>query len=76
MMSKYLDEKQLNFLVSHMIELNVMTEEEYELVCSINGWNYRSVLDILYVRTGLRNLDQFLNEFGLEKEYERYMKRK
>lgn len=75
-MSKYLSDKQLNFLIEYMIEFGVMTQKEYELVCSINGWSYESVLDILYVRTSLRNLEQFLNEFGLEKEYKRYMKRK
>ena len=75
-MSRYLNDKQLEFLIEYMIEFGVMTQKEYELVCSINGWSYESVLDILYVRTSLRNLEQFLNEFGLEKEYKRYMKRK
>jgi hypothetical protein len=40
---------------STLTENNIATEEEISLVCSINGQNEESFLDILYSRCGLRS---------------------
>ena len=42
-----------------LIELNIATEEEISLVTSINGSSEDTYLDILFVRTGCRTLEQF-----------------
>lgn len=47
-----------------LIENNIATEEEISLVCSINGQNEESFLDILYSRCGLRSWDQLADEGG------------
>lgn len=41
-----------------LIELEIATQEELELVTSINGYNEDSLNDIIYVRTGYRNIEQ------------------
>lgn len=41
-----------------LIENNIATEEEISLVCSINGQNEESFLDIVYSRTGFRSWEQ------------------
>lgn len=41
-----------------LIENNIATEEEISLVCSINGQNEKSFLDIVYSRTGFRSWEQ------------------
>lgn len=41
-----------------LIELEIATQEELELVTSINGYNEESLNDIIYVRTGYRNIEQ------------------
>jgi hypothetical protein len=41
-----------------LIEMNIATEEEISLVTSINGNSEETYLDILFVRTGYRTLEQ------------------
>ena len=45
-----------------LIENNIATEDEISLVCSINGQNEESFLDIVYSRTGLRSWEQLEND--------------
>jgi hypothetical protein len=45
-----------------LIENNIATEEEISLVCSINGQNEESFLDIVYSRTGLRSWEQLKSD--------------
>ena len=40
-----------------LIELNIATENEIELVCCINGYTIDTLNDILYARTGYRDLE-------------------
>ena len=41
-----------------LIEMNIATEEEISLVTAINGNSEETYLDILFVRTGCRTLEQ------------------
>lgn len=52
-------------LENYLLDYCIATEEEIDLVCTINGQNLESLEDILYVRTGYRSLDQIP---GQEKE--------
>ena len=45
---------------NYLIEYEICTEDEMKLVTSINGYNEESVNDILYVRTGYRDIEQYL----------------
>ena len=45
-----------------IIELGIATEEELKLVTAINGYNSDTLNDIIYVRTGYRNIEQLLEE--------------
>ena len=40
-----------------LIELNIATEEEINLVCCINGYTINTLNDILYARTGYRDIE-------------------
>ena len=40
----------------------IASDSEIDLVGQINGWNEESMESILYVRTGYRTFDQFLEE--------------
>lgn len=45
------------------------TDDEIDLVTRINGYNEKSLEDILYIRTGYLNfdqIDQIKEEYGLE----------
>lgn len=45
-----------------LTEYGIATWEEIGLVTAINGNNEKAYLDILFVKTGYRNFDQFLDE--------------
>lgn len=48
-----------------IIEYGIATEKEVELVTAINGYNENTLNDVVYVRTGYRDIYQLF-----EKEYE------
>lgn len=43
-------------------EYGIATKEELELVTSINGYNENTLNDVVYVRTGYRNIEQLLED--------------
>lgn len=45
-----------------LVELGIATDEEIGLVTALNGRNEKVLNDILYVRTGYRNLEQMFEE--------------
>jgi len=48
-----------------LIESEIATEEELKLVTSINGMNEESLNDVIYVRTGTRDIEQLKEELGV-----------
>ena len=48
----------LNKIYDFLIEWNIATESEIQLVTKINGWNEDSFNDIIYVKTGYRDMKQ------------------
>ena len=48
----------LNKIYDFLIEWNIATESEIQLVTKINGWNEESFNDIIYVKTGYRDMKQ------------------
>ena len=47
-----------------IIEYGIATEEELSLVTAINGYNEDALNDVIYVRTGYRNIEQLLEDWG------------
>lgn len=45
-----------------IIEHGIATEEELELVTAINGFHDDALNDVIYVRTGYRNIKQLIEE--------------
>ena len=50
-----------------LTENNIATDDEIRLVTEINGLTLDAMTDILYVRTGYRNLEQMEGEWGWQK---------
>jgi hypothetical protein len=48
----------IDYVWNKIIELEIATEEELNLVTSINGYNIESLNDVIYVRTGYRDIEQ------------------
>ena len=53
---------ELETVIDRIIEFRIATEEEIDLVTRINGYNIDTINDIIYIRTGYRNIDQVLEE--------------
>lgn len=43
-------------------EYGIATWEELELITAINGYNEDALNDVIFVRTGYRNIEQLLEE--------------
>jgi hypothetical protein len=58
------DQNENNFegLYNIFIDYMIANQGEIDLVCAINGQNMQSLLDILYVKTGLRSIEQLLTD--------------
>ena len=42
-----------------IINYRIATDEELQLVTSINGYNIESLNDVIYCRTGYHDIEQF-----------------
>lgn len=58
-----------NYLINNL----GVDEEVISVVCAINGYNEQSLDDILYVKFGYRDLEQFL-EYEDKETYKKYYK--
>lgn len=45
-----------------LLQYDIATEDELKLVTTINGYNIEALEDILYARTGLRSIEQMIDE--------------
>ena len=57
-------DKTINEVWDLLIEHGVATQEELELVTCINGYNIDTLNDVIYARTGYRNIGQMQNEIA------------
>lgn len=55
---------QFDLLWDNLRDYMIATEEEMSLVCCINGESVETLEDILYVRTGYRDWQQFQESEG------------
>lgn len=55
-------------LWDYIVENNIATEEEVELVAQINGQSEETMESIIYARTGCRSYEQLLSEGCPEEE--------
>ena len=49
-----------------MVDYQIATDEEIELVTLINGLTIESLNDIIYARTGYHSWEQFVESEGIE----------
>lgn len=52
----------LDYIWNSIIEYGIATDEELQLVTCINGYSEESLNDVIYVRTGYHDIEQFLEE--------------
>lgn len=52
----------INEIWEYLIEQQIATEEELQLITDINGYNEQALNDVLYARTGYRDIEQIKEE--------------
>lgn len=62
---------ELDDIYNYFINYEIATEDEIDLVTAINGYNEETFNDILYVKTGYRDMEQYL-EYEDEETYQQY----
>lgn len=45
-----------------LVDMGIATDEELQLVTSINGYNIDTLNDVIYVRTGYHDIEQLETE--------------
>ena len=63
-------EEMRDWLEEQLINLQIATEDEINLVCKINGYSLETMEDILYARTGLRDIEQLCDEYNIDNPFE------
>tara|TARA_R110000824_G_C14757407_1_gene629386 strand:- start:70 stop:255 length:186 start_codon:yes stop_codon:yes gene_type:complete len=59
----YTTKEEFNKLWDCITEESIATAEECRLICHINGTSLESLERILHVRTGMIDLEQYLNNY-------------
>lgn len=52
----------VNELWGQIIERDIATHEELELITSISGYNVETLNDVIYARTGYHTMDQIIED--------------
>lgn len=63
-------DEQRDWLEQMLIEFGIATGDEIDLVSNINGYSLETMEDILFARTGLRNIEQFCDEYEIDNPFE------
>lgn len=51
---------ELDEIIDYVIENDIATQEEVNLVTGINGYSEETVNDIIFYRTGYQDIEQYL----------------
>lgn len=65
---KEFEDLKLDNIWDLFLSYDVCSEETLRVVTAINGYSLQTMKDILFATTGLRNLEQFINEFSISPE--------
>lgn len=53
----------IEYVWTLLVDMEIATDEELQLVTSINGYNIDALNDVIYVRTGYHNIEQLETEW-------------
>lgn len=56
-------------LWDNLVQYEIATKEELQLVTSINGYSVETLNDVLYVRTAYRSWEQMAECEGLDEDW-------
>jgi len=63
-MNKEIENENKDFAWDFCVEHEIASEQELTLVTKINGFNWATIMDVIYVRTGYRDIEQYIEAEG------------
>ena len=63
-MNKEIENEHTNFAWDFCLDHEIASEQELDLVTKINGFNWSTIMDVIYVRTGYRDIEQYVEMEG------------
>ena len=54
--------ERLDMIWQYLLSNDIATNEELQLITDINGYKEETLNDVLYARTGYRNIEQLIEE--------------
>lgn len=55
--------RNIEYVWKLLVDMEIATDEELQLVTSINGYNIDTLNDVIYVRTGYHDIEQLEMEW-------------
>lgn len=56
-----MEKNEIEKIWDYLVESEIATEEELNLITCINGYSVETLNDVIYARTGYRSLDQLID---------------
>ncbi|MDB4498361.1 hypothetical protein N9251_03360 [Gammaproteobacteria bacterium] len=53
-----------DFAWDFCLDHEIASEQELNLVTKLNGFNWETIMDVIYVRTGYRDIEQYVEMEG------------
>ena len=63
-MTNATEKQNTGFAWDFCLDHEIASEQELNLVTKINGFNWSSIMDVIYVRTGYRDIEQYVEMEG------------
>jgi len=59
-MTNATETKNTDFAWDFCLDHEIASEQELNLVTKLNGFNWETIMDVIYVRTGYRDIEQYV----------------
>lgn len=63
-MANAIETQNTDFAWDFCLDHEIASEQELKLVTKINGFNWETIMDVIYVRTGYRDIEQYVEMEG------------
>jgi len=63
-MANAIETQNTDFAWDFCLDHEIASEQELNLVTKLNGFNWETIMDVIYVRTGYRDIEQYVEMEG------------
>jgi len=63
-MANAIETQNTDFAWDFCLDHEIASKQELDLVTKLNGFNWETIMDVIYVRTGYRDIEQYVEMEG------------